>query len=254
MAQPHPFHAAPTSASERRDSAAGLARRVQAIQTSVSLDICFLIDLTSSMQSWISEAKEKVISLADYVRRLYPRARIRLALVGYRDYEDKDRFVVLPFTEAAGELRAALESARAVGGGDTAEDVAGGLKQTCALSWRAATRCLVWIADAPALARLLRTARAPRRTPRRRTRCRSTTRAAHARCCWRQFEGHFFCDRTLRSGKAAPSGARRRLVATLHQLTALLCATTGTGRSTTSRTWATTTRAATFSSLIHGTS
>lgn len=65
----------------------------------------------------------------------FDRATLRVAFVGYRDFKDDPRFVVIPFTADIAGLRRSLESVPAFGGDDAAEDVAGGLDQVLQLPW-----------------------------------------------------------------------------------------------------------------------
>ena len=59
---------------------------------------------------------------------------------------------VLDFTEDVASFESFMESVRASGGGDTPEDVLGGINKAAGLSWppNAGTRILFHIADAPA--------------------------------------------------------------------------------------------------------
>lgn len=66
-----------------------------------SLDVCLLMDCTSSMQVWIDRAKETLIEIVDKVVKECQEdgdLTVRISFVGYRDINDKDRFSVLPFT------------------------------------------------------------------------------------------------------------------------------------------------------------
>ena len=50
-------------------------------------------------------------------------AKVRVAIVGYRDYDDKEHLVVHPFTTEVGQIKAFLDGLEAEGGGDQCEDV-----------------------------------------------------------------------------------------------------------------------------------
>jgi hypothetical protein len=75
----------------------------------------------------------------------------RFGLIGYRDIKDPitDRFVRVDFTSDVQKLKTVLEATQASGGGDTPEDIAGGLNLAKKLSWQASSRLLILIADAP---------------------------------------------------------------------------------------------------------
>jgi len=115
------------------------------------VDVCFLIDCTASMKAFITAAKESVRRIVDAVRNIDQRAVLRFAFVGYRDYGDEQQFEQLDFLESsqAPVLEAKLASIQAYGGGDGPEDIAGGLDICCKLTWKASTRLLIHIADAP---------------------------------------------------------------------------------------------------------
>ena len=114
-----------------------------------AVDVCFVVDCTSSMQIWIAAVKERVLDIVSAVKRENDCGEVRVAFVGYRDYFDAERFVLVDFTTDVGKFRADIAHVSAVGGGDIPEDMAGGLWQASQLSWRARTRSLIVIADAP---------------------------------------------------------------------------------------------------------
>ena len=114
-----------------------------------AVDVCFVVDCTSSMSIWIAAVKDKVMDIVSAVKRENDCGEVRVAFVGYRDYFDVERFVLVDFTTELGKFRADIAHVTAVGGGDIPEDMAGGLWQASQLSWRARTRSLIVIADAP---------------------------------------------------------------------------------------------------------
>ncbi|CAL8464954.1 g4489 [Coccomyxa elongata] len=148
------------------------------------LDLCFLVDCTGSMDWCINMVKEKIEEIVEEVQGSYKDAIIRLAFVGYRDYEPprniassdcaflrsdatpaqiaaisgsrdpsdpRRRFEVLDFLgrKDTPRFRHFVGSVRAGGGYDKCEDVAGGLQNTLQLSWRASTRLVIHFCDAP---------------------------------------------------------------------------------------------------------
>src|SRR6185437_13080408 len=70
---------------------------------------------------------------------------------GYRDHCDgRKRLQILDFTSSYEKFRAYLSHVPATGGGDTPEDVLGGLNAAITkLSWRHGTRILLHIGDCP---------------------------------------------------------------------------------------------------------
>jgi hypothetical protein len=111
------------------------------------VDCAIMMDSTGSMGSWIQACKEKTNLIVDEIRQKYTNAIIRYAFVGYRDFGEKDD--ILDFTDDLDIFKRFVSGVTASGGGDTAEDVFGGLEKTLALSWENRTRVLVHFADAP---------------------------------------------------------------------------------------------------------
>jgi len=118
-----------------------------------SLDLVFMLDLTASMGTWMGQAKAH---LAAIVRGLKDELRLRVvrcAFVGYRDYQDRDRFVWQDFVACDNieGLVNLIASQCPSGGGDAPEDVLGAFLLTRdRLSWQGDLRFVVMVADAPA--------------------------------------------------------------------------------------------------------
>lgn len=102
-----------------------------------SADVCFLMDCTGSMGSWINLCKDKVEEIVDLITATYSSStKLRLSFVGYRDIRDTPRFSIQPFTDNVKELKEFIQrEATASGGGDFPEDIAGGLQKTLELDW-----------------------------------------------------------------------------------------------------------------------
>jgi len=116
---------------------------------SVSVKICFVMDCTGSMEPWIVEAKTHMVKIMDDVSLEYPHARCRVGFVGYRDFGDRERLIVIPFQHPADTMEQ-IHDVHADGGDDTAEDVAHGLDSAATMDWSGANvRILVHIGDAP---------------------------------------------------------------------------------------------------------
>lgn len=111
--------------------------------------ICFLLDCTASMAPWMHQAKTRIREITSLVQTQHPATSIKVALVGYRDYDDVDRFEIVDFTTPE-EVMAALQPLDAVGGNDEAEDVAHAIRHAMLLNWDGDVNMIVHIADAPA--------------------------------------------------------------------------------------------------------
>lgn len=92
------------------------------------LDLCLLMDCTSSMQEWIERSKETLHEIINNVKSENEALVVRVCFVGYRDIKDTERFCVKPFTENLDEIKAFISNVKADGGRDWPEDVQGGLQ------------------------------------------------------------------------------------------------------------------------------
>lgn len=87
-----------------------------------AIDLCFLMDCTGSMRSYVDAAKSQIRRLTESIVQMYS-VKPRLAFVGYRDInESLDQ---LDFTADEEHFEAYLQQVQASGGDDTCEDVFG---------------------------------------------------------------------------------------------------------------------------------
>lgn len=115
-----------------------------------TIDLCFVVDLTASMQWWLKTVHEKMDEIIEDNRQyLGELARVRVAFVGYRDYDDKDHPVVHPFTNNIDEIKTFLKRLEANGGGDVSEDVLTGLEEALKLDWSATAKVLYLLSQTP---------------------------------------------------------------------------------------------------------
>ncbi|XP_062502325.1 uncharacterized protein LOC134179445 [Corticium candelabrum] len=123
-----------------------------------SIDVCFVMDCTGSMGSWIQAAKDGVHKMSkeiqDQVSVSYGRScKLRMAFVAYRDDCDgSNRFDSIGLTESVESVRNKVSAQQATGGGDECEDIQGGLDVALKFGWTTTdseARFIVLIADAP---------------------------------------------------------------------------------------------------------
>ena len=114
------------------------------------VDVCILMDITGSMNSYIRNARDSVLDAFDALRSMYPNCEFRLSFIGYRDYEDEEQFIVIPFTFDIESVRNKISIIRALGGNDVPEDVAGAFKKTSELDWQGDVKTIFFVTDAPA--------------------------------------------------------------------------------------------------------
>ena len=116
----------------------------------VTVDVCFMLDCTGSMGSWMAAAKEHLSGIMQGLRDDAGVGNVRVAFVGYRDYRDHDRVVVADFAPLKDCARVVdvIGQQCASGGADEPEDVACGLRACCDLAWESHVRFVVHVADA----------------------------------------------------------------------------------------------------------
>ena len=123
------------------------------------IQMCIVMDTTYSMQRWINAARDMLLSAAAKILAENPGAIISLAFVAYRDHSDYIEHsdfsgpIVIPFTNDIESVQERICSMRAIGGGDTSEDVAGGLYNAFHLDWCndiETIKILMLVTDAPA--------------------------------------------------------------------------------------------------------
>jgi hypothetical protein len=125
-------------------------RVLQLMAAAQAVDLCFLVDCTGSMSSYIQGVKEKIQTIVEKSKKMLPDLNFSVAFVGYRDHCDGDaRITVLNFTASILEFQSFMGSVAATGGGDAPEDVFGGIEEVSKLSWSKQTRILFHIADSP---------------------------------------------------------------------------------------------------------
>lgn len=111
-------------------------------------DVCFLMDCTGSMDQWIAAAKTSVETIAASSARL-SQVSCRFAFVGYRDYDQDDRYSILNFTSDFRRFQLFLRNVQANGGYDECEDLLGGMDEAIKLDWQSDVRTLYLVCDAP---------------------------------------------------------------------------------------------------------
>ena len=118
------------------------------------VDVCFVLDATGSMASYIAAARNELKSLAQRLSAHPMKPKIAFALVLYRDHPPEESTFVTQMTqlnEDESAVQRALDAATAHGGGDGPEAVADGLNDAVTkTSWRkGAHRVIMLTGDAP---------------------------------------------------------------------------------------------------------
>lgn len=116
----------------------------------IGLDVVFVVDATGSMGWLISEVKDRVRSLSEWIRELVPVTRF--GVVAYRDEDDAEFLVrVQPLTLSTRRVRSFLDHLEARGGGDVPEAVDAGLAAAIEKAgWnRDSRKVILVLGDAP---------------------------------------------------------------------------------------------------------
>ncbi|KAF0496959.1 kinase-like protein [Gigaspora margarita] len=120
------------------------------INRSKDVDLCYVLDCTSSMSGHIAAAKDCILQVTKHIKDINPSIKIRVGFCGYRDHCDSTRIQIIDFTNSYEKFRKSLTKVPATGGGDPPEDVLGGLNAAITqLSWHEGTRVLLHVGDYP---------------------------------------------------------------------------------------------------------
>ncbi len=120
------------------------------------IDIMFVVDVTGSMGDELNYLKAELADVIGRVCANNQSAKINLALLFYRDEDDKEQFKYFDFTDVTttgglSEMQAAIESQFADGGGDYPESVDEALMLAMSKQWStgATTKLIFHVLDAP---------------------------------------------------------------------------------------------------------
>ncbi|KAG7364997.1 alpha-kinase family protein [Nitzschia inconspicua] len=119
------------------------------VREAEAVDLAFVLDCTGSMAKYIEAAKSSIQDIARRVMHTNPDLNLRVAVVGYRDISDANRFEVLDFTTSINDFESFVAKLVAEGGADAPEDVAGAIQKTNGLSWNQTSRVVFLICDYP---------------------------------------------------------------------------------------------------------
>jgi len=128
------------------------------------LYVAIPFDFTGSMQRHIDAAKEAVKHVVKQIQEGNPDTILHIAIVGYRDFSpykaippqehEKNQYEMLDFTSDMQVAYNILDNAKAYGGDDDAENLAGALNRVGNLSWPKEispriTKKIMIVTDAP---------------------------------------------------------------------------------------------------------
>jgi hypothetical protein len=117
------------------------------------VDVCFVVDTTGSMGSFIAAAKTHLLNAISSLSN-NSQIDLQVGLVEYRDHPPQDRtFItrIYPLTENLEKMQKNINQLAANGGGDAPEAVYRGVWDACEqMSWRShSCRFILLVGDAP---------------------------------------------------------------------------------------------------------
>ena len=115
----------------------------------VTLDILIIIDITESMEDLLDETRNSIKYILNKIKGESPGIDIRFACQCFRDFSDQEQYYEMDFVTDVEKIKKFLDKIEAQGGGDAAEDVAGGIHKGLGMSWKSNARYAILITDAP---------------------------------------------------------------------------------------------------------
>ena len=124
------------------------------LPSAVKVDVLLLVDATASMREELGQLQKNIDGLVAKIVLSPSKPDVRFALTVYRDRDPHELFDTrtFGFTSDVGQFASALGEVRAAGGGDTPEDLVGGLHAALVKpGWRGddTMKLLFLISDAP---------------------------------------------------------------------------------------------------------
>ena len=116
-------------------------------------DIVYMIDATGSMGSYLQAAKDQCINISNELKNKFKSFNFKFGGVFYRDPIDckNDKNEIFDLTDDVVSLRNFISTVNATGGGDFAEDWAGGYELALSqINWRNGLKLIIHICDADA--------------------------------------------------------------------------------------------------------
>eukprot|EP00826_Nyctotherus_ovalis_P066042 TRINITY_DN9735_c0_g2_i1.p1 TRINITY_DN9735_c0_g2~~TRINITY_DN9735_c0_g2_i1.p1 ORF type:complete len:596 (-),score=171.42 TRINITY_DN9735_c0_g2_i1:129-1916(-) len=111
-------------------------------------DICFVCDVTGSMEPHIDLIKEILGDFVGTVHKLI-NTHPRVSVIGFRDKNDAKQIEFKDFTTDPAEIVEFLEGIECKGGGDDCEDLITPLKKLLTLNWKSDLIYVYLLLDAP---------------------------------------------------------------------------------------------------------
>jgi len=125
---------------------------INKIKAQARLDLLLILDITNDMNSYLDQVKKDMLKMVSTIQKECAGIEIYLGFVGYKDFNDLDfgeEYVNLDFTNDYESLKKNIDLVNAGGGGDTPEDLCGGLELGKNKDWNGKTRLAILVTDSP---------------------------------------------------------------------------------------------------------
>ena len=116
------------------------------------LDIVFLLDITSSMESYLENFKVQFNPMIENIRKECPEALVYIGFIGFKDLNDLelgDDYINIDLTTNYEKINEIINNIEPDGGDDIAEDIAGAFELCLNQSWKAKAKITFLITDSP---------------------------------------------------------------------------------------------------------
>ncbi|MDR3548948.1 MAG: hypothetical protein P4M11_11915, partial [Candidatus Pacebacteria bacterium] len=111
-------------------------------------DICFVCDITGSMDTWIKGVKDALKELMASVRNMMS-LNPRFGFIGFRDKKDTKQIEKKDFTTNVDEMEQFMSKIVCNGGDDSCEDLVTPLQEALKMDWRSDLQFVFLVVDAP---------------------------------------------------------------------------------------------------------
>ena len=125
---------------------------IDKIRCQTRLDLLFIMDITNSMDYYLDQVKENILNMISTIQKECAGIEIFLGFIGYKDFNDLDlgeEYINLEFTYDYESIKSNIEFVTPSGGGDTPEDLCGGLELAIKKKWKGKTRFAILVTDSP---------------------------------------------------------------------------------------------------------
>ena len=116
------------------------------------LDILIIMDITSSMENYLSNLKNQFNKMINKISEESPEALLYIGFIGYKDLKDVelgDDYIEIDFTINNQKIKDEINKIEPEGGNDIPEDVAGAFTLALDKSWKGNTCIAILITDSP---------------------------------------------------------------------------------------------------------